>query len=113
MTKSSSVRTPEKLESEIKLGAISPVVYSIFKVGDVASIKRQAARKNEYRDKIPKVDETLLVFRGITKIGMIPRNVVSKLGAQSLVGKCRIVRMSKEDDIVAVALLARSEQKID
>jgi hypothetical protein len=93
------------INTDILLGAISPVVYSLVKEGDLAEVRRQAPRRNEYRDKIPPAEETLLVFRGNTKIGMIPQNIVSKVGAQALLGKCRVVRLSKDSNVVAVKLV--------
>lgn len=87
---------------EVKLEAISPVVYSLMKPGAVAEVRRQIANKNEYREKIPVVQDTLVVFRGVTKVGIIPRDKVAQLGAQAFIGKCRIVTMDQSTNTVVV-----------
>lgn len=89
---------------EIKLDAISPVVYSLMKTGALAEVRRQLANKNEYREKIPVVQDTLVVFRGVTKVGIIPRDKVAEFGAKALVGKCRIVRMEQSTNTVIVEI---------
>jgi hypothetical protein len=92
---------------EIKLDAVSPVVFSLMNVGALADIRRQLANKNEYREKIPVVTDTLLVFRGVTKVGVIPRKKVAELGASALVGKCRIIRMEQSTNTVVVEVLPK------
>jgi hypothetical protein len=98
-------RISGEADREIRLESVSPVVFMLVKVGQLAQVRQQMAKKNEYREKIPRVAESLLVFIGNTKIGMIPGDIVLTRGAESLIGKCRIVRMSKEDNVVGVRLL--------
>jgi hypothetical protein len=87
---------------EVKLEAISPIVFSLMKAGNVADVRQQIANKNEYREKIPVVQDTLVVFRGITKVGIIPRDKVATLGAKAFIGKCRIVTMDLSTNTVIV-----------
>lgn len=87
---------------EVKLEAISPVIYSLMKPGVVAEVRRQKANKNEYREKIPVVQETLIVFRGNTKVGIIPRDKVAEFGSQVFIRKCRIVKMDQSTNTVIV-----------
>ncbi|MCG2594587.1 hypothetical protein LZ009_17555 [Ramlibacter sp. XY19] len=89
---------------EIKLDAISPVVYSLMRAGALAEVRRQLANKNEYREKIPTVQDTFVVFRGVTKVGIIPRDKVAELGAKALIGKCRIVRMEQSSNTVIIEI---------
>jgi len=60
---------------EIKLGSLSPLSYEFAKVGDVVSLKRKIANKKEFRSSIGAAVDSILVFRGQTKIGMIPIKV--------------------------------------
>ena len=93
---------------EIQLGAISPVSYLLAKDGDLAQIKAVTPRIGEYRDKIGAAEEAYLVFKGDTKIGMIPRKVVAKIGKDSITRKCRIVRMIKEDNVIVIRLFRKT-----
>lgn len=104
--------TAASQKMEVKLEAISPVVYSLMKVGAVAEVKRQMAKKNEYREKIPIVHDTLVVFKGITKVGIIPRDKVSQLGANYFIGKCRIVAMDQSTSTVVVEFPQKRPQSV-
>jgi hypothetical protein len=98
-------RIARDIDMEIELMAISPVSFLLAEVGNLADIKRIAPRTNEYRSKIGTSTEAFLVFKERTKIGMIPRDIVSKLGTASIGRKCRIVRMERDKNIIAIKLL--------
>lgn len=91
-----------KDQFEVELKAISPVAFMFAKAGDKAVIKRNAPKLREYRDKIGPATEAYLVFKGETKIGMIPLEFVKSLGDVSIKRICRITRMDRKQDIVAV-----------
>ena len=57
---------------EIKLGSLSPLSFEFAKVGDTVSLVRKKANKKEFRASIGAAVDSILVFRGQTKIGMIP-----------------------------------------
>ncbi len=57
---------------EIKLASLSPLSYEFAKAGDIVALRRKIANKKEYRGTIGAAVDSILVFRGQTKIGMIP-----------------------------------------
>ena len=57
---------------EIKLSSLSPLSFEFAKVGDTVSLVRKKANKKEFRSSIGAAVDSILVFRGQTKIGMIP-----------------------------------------
>jgi len=57
---------------EIKLASLSPLSYEFAKAGDTVLLRRKIANKKEYRGSIGAAVDSILVFRGQTKIGMIP-----------------------------------------
>jgi len=95
------------LDEEIGLTSISPVAYMVASDGDLGEIKRTKPHVNEYREKIGAPTEAFLVFKGRTKIGMIPRFVVARLGAESIGRRCRIIRMDRAEGVITVRLLRR------
>ncbi len=61
---------------EVQLTSVSPVAFMLAKAGDLVSIRLKKPKKNEFRgNKIGAGVDSLLVFKGITKIGMIPHNL--------------------------------------
>jgi hypothetical protein len=57
---------------EIKLSSLSPLSFEFAKAGDIVSLVRKKANKKEFRASIGAAVDSILVFRGQTKIGMIP-----------------------------------------
>jgi hypothetical protein len=88
----------------VQLTAVSPVAFMLAKVGDKAIVKRSAPKLNEYRDKIGPASEAYLVFKGETKIGLIPREFIGGLGDAPLRKVCRIAHMDRALDMVVVEL---------
>jgi hypothetical protein len=93
---------------EIELTSISPVAYVLAREGDLAEINSKKPNLREYRSSIGAAMEVFLVFKGNTKIGMIPKDVAAKLGRASIGKKCRIVRMVKENNIIVIRLIRSS-----
>ncbi len=89
---------------QVRLTAISPVAFMFAKEGDRALLKRSAPKPNEYRDKIGPAGEAFLVFKGETKIGMIPRDFMNQFSHVQIKKACRIVRMDQGQDMVIVEL---------
>ncbi|MCF8197090.1 MAG: hypothetical protein K9J38_13900 [Polynucleobacter sp.] len=56
----------------INLTSISPIAFELAKVGDVVSIKKKAPNAREFRGSLEKPVDAFLVFKGVTKVGMIP-----------------------------------------
>lgn len=96
---------------EVQLKAISPVAFMVAKAGDTAVVKKNPPKPNEYRDKIGPAAEALLVFKGETKIGMIPHELVRRLGSISLKRVCRISKMDRERDLIQIRLFPRDPLK--
>jgi hypothetical protein len=59
----------------IELTSLSPVSFMLAKVGDKVEIKVKKPNKNEFRGSIGTAVDVFLVFKGQTKIGMIPTNL--------------------------------------
>jgi hypothetical protein len=66
---------------EIKLSSLSPLSFEFAKAGDVVSLVRKKANKKEFRSSIGPAVDSILVFRGQTKIGMIPINIAEEYAA--------------------------------
>ena len=60
---------------KIKLASLSPLSFEAVKLGDKVSLRVRGANKNEYRDKIGAAQDVFLVFKGQTKIGMVPKRI--------------------------------------
>jgi hypothetical protein len=93
----------------VQLKAISPVAFSIAREGDKALIKHNPPKLHEYRDKIGPASESYLVFKGETKLGMIPHEYINKLGAVTLKKMCRVARMDRDSDVIVVEVFAREK----
>ena len=89
---------------QVQLTAISPVAFMFAKEGDKALVKRSPPKLREYRDKIGPATEAFLVFKGETKIGMIPTEFISRLGDVKLKKICRIAKLDRDLNTVLVEL---------
>lgn len=92
---------------QVQLTSISPVAYSFTKEGDTLSIRRIAPRKNEYREKIGAAQEALLVFKGVTKIGMIPHAFIEEKGKASFGRLCRVTKIEQGDGVIIIEIKER------
>ena len=72
---------------ELNLESISPIAFSLTKVGDVVLIKIKKPRMNEFRSKIGPAVTSSLVFKNETKIGMLPLSYTSQISPLVLNGK--------------------------
>jgi hypothetical protein len=89
---------------EIQLASVSPVSFMVARVGDLVQIKHVPPKPREYRDKIGPPAESFLIFKGQTKIGMIPKQFLDKHGATSLGKSCRIAKIDRDRQVIIVAL---------
>jgi hypothetical protein len=64
--------------STVDLISISPFAFSVIKVGERVRVELKRKKMNEYRDKIGPPTDCHLVFKGQTKIGMIPKIYMEK-----------------------------------
>jgi hypothetical protein len=88
-----------------ELTSLSPLSFELLKVGDPLILKRQRPRANEFRSSIGAPIETVLVFRGGTKVGMLPIKFVKKF-LNDITGKlrCNVVNVCKEDKLIIVEI---------
>jgi len=84
-----------------QLKSVSPIVFSLAKEGDKVLLRRNKPKPNEYRDKIGPAVETILVFKGRTKIGMIPVDA-SDFNILKLNFHAKICEMSEEREVVKI-----------
>ena len=93
-----------KREMYIQLTAVSPIAFSLAAPGDRLRIESKAPRKNEYREKIGPPKSCYLVFKGQTKIGMIPQKIAQTSHEFLKVGTCRVKEMNESSALVIISL---------
>jgi hypothetical protein len=98
----------EKISQKVELIAISPIAYSLLREGEILRVELKAAKKNEYREKIGPAVEYHLVMKGVTKIGMIPTNFITKNPELFRVRKCQVLKFDQKKDIIQVTLIPRN-----
>lgn len=96
-----------KARMQVQLTAVSPVVFMLAREGDRALIKRTPPKPREYRGKIGPATEALLVFKGDTKIGMIPHDIIRELGDVPIKSVCRIAKMDSSRTEVVIQIYPR------
>jgi hypothetical protein len=89
---------------EVQLMSVSPVSFMMAKEGDLVKIKRKAPKLNEFRGTLEAATESFLIFKGETKIGMIPKIFVDDQENLWYRKKCRIVKMLSEKKIIIVEI---------
>ena len=89
---------------DIELASLSPISFESVKVGDVALIKFVKARANEYREKIGPAKDCFLVFKGSTKIGMIPLKVATEDLKLTASRKCLISKVDKSANKICITM---------
>lgn len=102
MTDSCKKSTP--LMDSIPLSSVSPISFAMAKEGDTVTIKRKQAKKNEFRGhKIGAASDSYLVFKGITKIGMIPSEYQPLCNSQTTM-KARIAAMNQSNNVITIQI---------
>ena len=89
---------------QVQLTSLSPVSYMIAKEGELVTIQHRPPRPNEYREKIGAAAECYLVFKGKTKIGMIPKKITVDHPEFLIKKSCRIVRIDQSNSVFVVEL---------
>ena len=89
----------------IELTSLSPISFMLTKVGDSIEIKVKKPNKNEFRGSIGSAIEVFLVFKGPTKIGMIPTTFDSSIfkSKKFILGKIQFIESSKKQIIIEIA----------
>jgi hypothetical protein len=88
----------------IELTSLSPISFMLTKVGDRVEIKVKKPNKNEFRGSIGSATEVFLVFKGPTKIGMIPTNFDSSIFKSKRIiwGKIQSIESTKKQIIIEI-----------
>jgi hypothetical protein len=89
---------------DIELASLSPISFESVKVGDVALIRFVKAKANEYREKIGPAKDCFLVFKGSTKIGMIPIKVATEHLKLTGSRKCLISKVDKGEMKICITM---------
>ena len=89
---------------QVQLTSLSPLSFTLVKEGDLVRIRYKAPKLNEYREKIGPPVECYLIFKGETKLGMIPGAVARDFKKFLVKKSCRVVRVDAEKSIFLVEL---------
>ncbi len=89
---------------EVQLISVSPVSFMMAKEGDLVKIRRKAPKPNEFRGTLEAATESFLIFKGETKIGMVPKNFAAQQDTSWLRKKCRIVKMHSDKQIIIIKI---------
>ena len=87
----------------INLSSVSPVSFLLAKTGDRLSIKKKMPNKFEFRVSLGKATSMYIVFKGQTKIGIIPPNCNNEF--ESIYANkrnCIIKNIDPEKKIIAI-----------
>jgi len=88
----------------VDLTSISPIAFSLAKVGDAVEVKKKLPKTNEFRgEKIGAASVSYLIFKGITKIGMIPQDFVQAHGS-ILKKRGRISKLDPTNQAIQIIL---------
>ena len=89
---------------KIVLTQTLPVSFMFAKKGDTLKIIRTFPRVGEYRDKIGTPTESYLAFKGKTKIGMIPKEIIATHGKECIKEFCKVEKIDKKNNIIIVEI---------
>lgn len=89
---------------QVQLTSLSPVSYMIAKEGELLTIQHRPPRPNEYREKIGAAAECYLVFKGKTKLGMIPKKFTMDHPEFLTRKSCRIIKIDQSKSVFVVEL---------
>ena len=84
----------------IVLTEVSPVSFLMASECNWLKIRKTVTKCGEYIDRINSNHNGFLVFKGKTKIGMIPRENNHKINTE----RCQIVGMDKTKNIIIIRI---------
>lgn len=94
----------ENKSIDVYLKSISPLSYEIIRNGEKLRIEHKPAKLNEYREKIGPARDCYLVFKGNTKIGMIPSDFCEKNASFLRRKFCKVSLINKETSQISITL---------
>ena len=89
----------------VELTSISPVSFLLAKEGDLVVIRKKIPNLREFRGTLENARIVFLVFKGKTKVGMIPPVFLELHNIKDKLGRGRIVKMDKEMKLIIVDLI--------
>ena len=89
---------------DIKLTGTSLVSFMMAHEGDVLEIRKVSPRKGEIRATTGPMKEALIVFKGKTKIGVIPKKALVKDGTLASKTHCRAKKVDTASSTFIVEL---------
>ena len=87
---------------EVKLEALSPLAFDLLRPGHVVRLQFKPSDRREYRDKIVARD-CFLVFRGQTKIGMVPIKIGIEHGDEFRQIGWKVKEVNKSGGVVSIS----------
>ncbi len=92
---------------QVSLGSISPVAFSVVREGDVVEIKIKKPSATEFRGQgIGAGVKTYLVFKGITKVGMIPVKIADSLEPGVIKKRARVKIVDGSKKVIVIEFAA-------
>ena len=91
---------------KIVLTSVSPIAFSFAKVGDVLEVRKKLPKTNEFRgEKIGAASVSYLIFKGITKLGMIPTDFVTKNENLKIKRRCKLTRLDQASQLIEIEFI--------
>jgi hypothetical protein len=88
------------------LDSLSPLSFQCLKIGDILLLKKQIPRKNEYRQSLGAPVESVLVFKGAMKVGMLPMKFLDQYKLVLIHKRvCKVSEISVEKRKIIVEIL--------
>jgi hypothetical protein len=92
---------------KIELTSTSPISFSYIREGQKLRVKHIPKKPNEYREKIGPPSDCYLIFKGTTKIGMIPSTLTNNHDFQQS-KFCTVLEINKEKKQIIVEINSTS-----
>lgn len=93
----------------VNLKSISPLSFEVIKNGEKLRVEHKPAKINEYREKIGPARDCYLVFKGNTKIGMIPSDFCEDNTIYLKRKFCKVFSINKEKSLISTTLYSPDE----
>ena len=88
---------------KIELTSTSPISFIAIKEGQKLRIKHVPKKPNEYREKIGPPTDCYLIFKGSTKIGMIP-SALTNNDILLKSKKCTVFSVNKDKNQIVIEI---------
>jgi len=89
----------------VELSSLSPVSFLFAKEGDFVAIREKIPNLREFRGTLESARVVFLVFKGQTKVGMIPPIFLEQHDISDKLSRGRIVKIDKEKKKIIIELI--------